>query len=155
MVRLNLLLPSALVAFSMVGVPMTVRAEEAPIPAAHHEHMHGAGSEQMVEDHIARLHRSLKITPQQEEQWKPVADVIRDNDKTMRALVTEKRGRVETQTAVEDLAAYSEIAQAHAVAMKKLSDIFSVFYAGLTDQQRKLADDFFREHKHRHGHAHP
>ncbi len=158
MIQVKTLLPTALVAFCVMGAPLVM----ADMPASNMPNHHGAAQkmddEQMLERHIAHLHDALKVTPQQEEQWKPVAEIMRDNDKTMRDLVKEKRGKLDTQTAVEDLAAYSEIAQAHAVATKKLADVFSVFYVSLSDDQKKVADDFFREHKHHAGmkadHAH-
>ena len=103
-----------------------------------------------LEKHIAHMHDALKVTPAQEDQWKPVAQTMRDNEAAMHELVKEKHAHLDTQTAPEDLNAYAEIAQAHATAVRKLADSFGTFYASLSDDQKKVADTFFREHKRRH-----
>ena len=135
----------------MLGAPLAM-AEMTDPPARHHQKpMMDEG--QRVDRHIAHLHDALKVTPQQEEQWKPVAQTIRDNQRAIHDLVKDKRTKLDTQSAVEDLNAYSEIAEAHAVASKKLADAFGTFYAGLSVEQKKVADEFFRDHK-RHGAMH-
>jgi len=105
--------------------------------------------EQMLEKHIAQMHDALKVTPAQEDQWKPVAQTMRDNEAAMHAVIKEKQSHLATQTAIDDLNAYAEIAAAHADHVKKLADSFGVFYASLSDDQKKVADEFFREHKRR------
>lgn len=146
MVQFKRILPSALLAFSVLGAPLAM-AEPAQAPA-HHGQMQKMSEEDRLERHIGHLHDALKVTAQQEEQWKPVAQTMRDNEKSLRELAKAKRGKIETQTAVEDLAAYAEIAEAHAQSIKKLADVFGTFYAGLGDEQKKVADEFFRDHKH-------
>lgn len=149
MIKVKHLFTTALVAFSMLGAPL-VMAQTPQGPAQHHKPMMDEG--QRVEQHIAHLHDALKVTAQQEDQWKPVAQTIRDNEKTVHEVVKEKRSKIDTQTAAEDLVAYSEIAEAHAVASRKLADVFGTFYASMSDDQKKVADNFFREHKRRNGH---
>jgi protein CpxP len=112
--------------------------------------MPALAQEPALEKHIAQMHDALKVTPAQEDQWKPVAQTMRDNEATMHAVVQEKRSHIATQSAVDDLNAYAEIAATHAAATKKLADSFGLFYASLSDAQKKAADEFFREHKRRH-----
>jgi len=152
MVQFKQILPSALMVFSVLGAPMVMA--EVPAPPPHHEQKKGGEEDgNYVERHISHLHDALKVTAQQEEQWKPVAQVMRDNAKTLHELVQEKRAKDDGQTAVEDLTAYSEIVEAHSQGTKKLVQVFGTFYSGLNDEQKKVADDFFREHK-RHADRH-
>ena len=146
MVQFKHILPSALLAFSVLGAPFAMA--EPPQPPAHHGPMSKMDEGDRLEHRISQLHDALKVTAQQEDQWKPVAQTMRDNEKALHELAKEKRAKVDTQTAVEDLAAYGEIAEAHAHAIKKLADVFGSFYAGLSDEQKKAADQFFRDHKH-------
>jgi Spy/CpxP family protein refolding chaperone len=146
------LIPSTLLAAALLGAPLAMAETPANAPTSPPHHMQGEkmDPEQMMERHITKLHDVLKVTDSQEEQWKMVAQTMRDNQKTLRDLAKEKRAKAESQTAAEDLVAYSEIAQVHATAIKKLSDVFGVFYAGLSDDQKKAADAYFRDHKRHH-----
>lgn len=100
-----------------------------------------------VEARIQELHDKLQITESQAGQWEAVAHVMRSNAAATEALVQEKRKNEETMTAVEDLRAYQEVADAHAKAAKKLADVFEVLYQTMTEDQKKLADTVFRQHK--------
>jgi periplasmic protein CpxP/Spy len=145
MTMLKQILPSAFLAFSVLAAPVAMAEMR---PPADHQQQPKMSQEEGLEHHIAHLHDVLKVTPQQEELWGPVAKAMRDNHQSMSELIKEKKSKIETQTAVEDLNAYSEIAAAHAVATKRLADAFGPFYGSLTDEQKKSADEFFRQHKH-------
>jgi protein CpxP len=148
MVPFKKMLPPALLACTLIAAPFAMADTPPGPPPGHPGPMQPFDHAGMLEQHIAHLHDALKVTPQQEEQWKPVAQTMRDNEKAMFDLMKEKHGKIESQTAVDDLNAYSDIAAAHAVAARKMADVFAVFYASLGDDQKKLADEFFREHKH-------
>ena len=96
-----------------------------------------------VEARITELHTKLKITPAQEEQWNKVAQAMRDNAKTMEALIKARFEKQGTMTAVEDLTSYAEISQAHADTVKTFIPIFEPLYAGMSDSQKKDADKLF------------
>ncbi|MGF6599848.1 protein CpxP [Paraburkholderia sp. GAS448] len=100
--------------------------------------------EQRVEQRIAYLHSQLKITPQQETQWKAFADVMRTNGETMAGLYEQRMSNTATKSAVEDMQQYATIAQAHADGMKKLVDAFDPLYSSFSPDQKKLADTTFR-----------
>jgi protein CpxP len=104
-----------------------------------------AGHERNVEDRIAYLHSQLKITPAQESQWNTFADVMRGNGETMGQLF-EQRKAAGKLSAIDDMKQYSQIAQAHADAMKKLVDAFDPLYSSLSPEQKKLADATFSQH---------
>jgi hypothetical protein len=99
-----------------------------------------------VEARIKDLHTKLKITPAQEELWNNVAQTMRDNAKTMEALIKARSEKAGTMTAVDDLKSYSEIAEAHADGLKKFVPAFEPLYAGMSDAQKKSADTLFRQH---------
>ncbi len=103
----------------------------------------------VVDVQIADLHKKLGITAGQEAHWAQVAQVMRDNAKATAELVAAKRKNEKTMTAVEDLHAYAEIAQARADQIKKLAEAFDTLYATMPPDQQKVADTVFREHKRR------
>jgi len=99
-----------------------------------------------VEARIKELHTKLKITPAQEELWNNVTEVMRDNAKTMEALIKARSEKASTMTAVDDLKSYGEIAEAHADGLKKFVPVFEALYASMSDAQKKDADTLFRHH---------
>jgi hypothetical protein len=98
-----------------------------------------------VEDRIADLHKSLKITADEESNWTGVAQVMRDNDAALKVLVAarndEHRAKV---SAVEDLKMYEKFAQAHVDGLKNLIAAFETLYATMPDQQKAVADGVFQ-----------
>ena len=111
----------------------------APAPAAK-----AAPANPHVEARIKSLHKALQITAAQEPQWQAVADLMRDNTKTTRALVEERDAKAKTMNAIDDLRAYEAIVDAHATGVKKLMTAFETLYASLSDAQKKKADALFR-----------
>jgi len=99
-----------------------------------------------VEARIKELHTKLNITPAQEQLWNNVAQVMRDNAKTMEALIKARSEKAPTMTAIDDLKSYGEIAEAHADGLKKFIPAFEPLYAGMSDAQKKSADTLFRQH---------
>jgi len=96
-----------------------------------------------VDARIKELHTKLKITPAQEGLWDNVTQVMRDNAKTMEALINARTEKAGTMNAVDDLKSYSEIAEAHADGLKKFLPVFEPLYASMSDAQRKDADTLF------------
>jgi len=105
-----------------------------------------------VEARIKELHTKLKITPAQEGLWDNVTQVMRDNAKTMEALIKARSEKASTMTAVDDFKSYSEIAEAHADGLRKFIPVFEPLYASMSDAQKKDADTLFHHHGH-HGHT--
>ena len=99
-----------------------------------------------VEARIKELHARLKITPEQEELWNKVTQVMRDNAKTMEALIKARSENASNMTAVDDLKSYNDIAEAHADGLKKFIPVFEPLYASMSDTQKKNADTLFRHH---------
>jgi periplasmic protein CpxP/Spy len=116
-----------------------VSAASAPAGSRHEAH---------VEERIAQLHSSLKITPQQEDQWAKFADVMRDNGHTMADLYRQRVAQRATMSALDDMKQYEQITQANADGTKRLVEAFEPLYASLSPEQKKLADQSFREEPH-------
>jgi periplasmic protein CpxP/Spy len=100
--------------------------------------------EARVEERITQLHASLKITPQQEDQWSKFADVMRDNAHTMGDLYRQRVAQRDTMSALDDMKQYAQITQADADGTKRLVDAFEPLYTSLSPEQKKLADESFR-----------
>ena len=101
-----------------------------------------------VETRIKELHTALNITPAQEELWNNVTQVMRDNAKTMDALITAKSENAKTMNAVDAFKSYGEITQAHADGIKKFIPVFEALYASMSDAQKKNADIVFENRGH-------
>jgi hypothetical protein len=97
-----------------------------------------------VEARINDLHTKLGITPAQEDLWKNVAQVMRDNAKTMETLTKARTENAKTMTAIDDLKSYGEIAEAHADGIRKFTPVFEALYNKMSDDQKKNADTIFR-----------
>ena len=93
---------------------------------------------------IQDMHTKLKITMAQEEQWAKVADVMRENAKTMDALTQSRMEKSKKMTAVEDLTSYKEVLMTHLEGVNRLIPVFSTLYSQMSDSQRKEADELFR-----------
>ena len=139
-------------ALAVAAVVLIVLASASPSLAASPEPgMATAGTASKVDRVDARikeLHTKLKITPAQEELWNNVTEVMRDNAKTMEALIKARSDseKASTMTAVDDLKSYGEIAEAHADGIKKFVPVFEALYASMSDAQKKDADTLFRHH---------
>jgi periplasmic protein CpxP/Spy len=106
-----------------------------------------------VEARITMLHAKLAITPAQEELWKNVTQVMRDNAQAMAALATARGDKAATMTPVDDLKSYAELAEAHADGLKKFVPVFEPLYASMSDAQKANATTLFRGHGRRHAAA--
>ena len=113
-----------------------------------------ATGEQRVEARIKDMHAKLQITQTQEDQWAKVAEVMRENARSMDALTQGRFERAGTMTAVDDLRSYEQIAEAHADGIKKLTPVFATLYDGMSDGQKKEADTLFRRGGHRKSKTH-
>ena len=97
-----------------------------------------------VEQRIATLHRTLKITPDEDANWNAVAQAMRENASNMDKLVAESRTTApDSMTALDDLKMYQKLSQAHVDGLKNLISSFSTLYTAMPDAQKKVADAVF------------
>jgi protein CpxP len=101
-----------------------------------------------VEKHIKDLHATLKITPAEESQWGEVAETMRENASDLDRAIDKREAKGASATAIDDLNAYADIAQAHANGVKKLASAFSRLYSVMSDDQKKEADEVFSHRSH-------
>lgn len=101
-----------------------------------------------VEARIKELQTKLKITPAQQEQWNKVTQAMRDDAKTMEALIKARLENTSAMTAIDDLKSYAAIAEAHADGLKKFIPAFEPLYASMSDAQKKDADTLFHHQGH-------
>ncbi len=97
-----------------------------------------------IDQYITNLHKQLKITPDQEGQWKQVADVMRQNSAAMQAAIKERAQSAKTMSAMENLQSYQKIVQTHEEALQRLTPAFQTLYDSMPDAQKKTADQVFR-----------
>ena len=100
---------------------------------------------QKVEQRIADMYATLRITQAQERQWNDFAQVMLDNAQAMDALAQKNAADTSTQDAEQILQSYAAITQQHAQNVQRLLPAFRTLYASLSPEQRKQADDMFRE----------
>jgi periplasmic protein CpxP/Spy len=98
-----------------------------------------------VEARIKEFHTKLHITPAQEGLWQQVTAVMRDNARTLDALIEAQVTQARTTTASDDLRAYSAFADAHAEGLKALLAAFEPLYASLSATQKQQADTLVRQ----------
>jgi protein CpxP len=100
-----------------------------------------------VEARIKRLHDDLKITAGQESQWTVVADAMRDDSKSMQAIIAERRGARGSMTAVDDLRSYQKVAETHVQGLAKVIPAFQTLYDSMSPDQKKNADTVFGQQR--------
>ncbi len=101
-----------------------------------------------VEKHIKDLHAQLQITPAEETQWATVAKSMRDSAVETDNAIDKREALVGSATAIDNLKAYGEIAQAHVDGVKRLAAAFAPLYASMPDDQKKVADAVFAHRAH-------
>jgi len=104
--------------------------------------MRGSHSDR-VEARIKELRTKLKITANEEDQWNAVVQVMRDNARAMDDLIQARRANTNAMTALDDVKAYSEMADARAEGVKKFVAAFEPLYTSMSDAQKKVADQLF------------
>ncbi|WP_250451614.1 Spy/CpxP family protein refolding chaperone [Caballeronia sp. ATUFL_M2_KS44] len=139
-------------AFAQTSAPTAASGAQNAAPAVSAASAPGASKrEARVEERIAQLHSSLKITSAQEAQWAPFADAMRENARAMADLYRQRIAQRDTMSALDDMKQYQQITQANADGTKRLVDAFEPLYASLSPEQKKLADTSFRQEGRNHG----
>jgi hypothetical protein len=106
----------------------------------------GESMESLVDRRIADLHSKLHITSQQSQQWDQFTHVMRDNAKGLDGLYKARAANISGMSAVDNMQSYAQIEQRRAQDVEKLVPAFQTLYASLSDQQKKTADQLFRNY---------
>lgn len=100
-----------------------------------------------VEGKIAFLKAELKITPEQEAQWTPVAEAMRENAKALdRTIMTARQQR--PTDAVQRIALRSEFAKVRDENDARFLAAFKPLYESLSPAQQQAANELFAQHHH-------
>jgi hypothetical protein len=100
--------------------------------------------ESTVEQQIADLHAKLKITPAQQAQWEPFAQAMRDNAVAIDQAFQGRVKALPTMTAADNVKSYAQLSAEHAKEMQKLVPAFQALYDTMSDSQKVVADQVFR-----------
>jgi hypothetical protein len=143
---------AALMGASMLAYPLAAahagnpeyKVVQAATPQTHAAEAATATKGETVEQRIATLHASLKITPDENAKWDAVAQAMRENASNMDQLIAENRKTApQDMSAVDDLKLYQKFAQAHVDGLKNLISSFTTLYSAMPDAQKKIADTVF------------
>jgi hypothetical protein len=123
------------------GDPATVH------PATHAQaaSMH---KESGIEQRISDLHAKLAISPAQQPQWDQFVQVMRDNAQSMDRTFKQRATMLPTMTADENMQSYAKVATEHAQDMQKMVPAFQALYGSMSDNQKRMADQVFRDEAH-------
>jgi periplasmic protein CpxP/Spy len=108
-----------------------------------------------IEQRVADLHAKLKITPEQQPQWDQFAQVMRDNARDMEGTFKARIKAMPSMTATQNMKSYAELAASHAQNVEKLVPVFQALYDTMSADQKRAADEIFRDdanHPHHGGH---
>jgi LTXXQ motif family protein len=98
-----------------------------------------------LEARIKYLHNRLRVTPAQEPLWADLAQVMRENEKSMASVLKERFQGARSGNAIDALGADEKVGEAQLEALKKFTAAFQALYEGLTPDQKKIADVIFRQ----------
>lgn len=106
-----------------------------------------------LEERIKMLRETLGITREQEPAWNAVAQVMRENEGRITALIDARRRNADTFTAIDNLKTFEAMTQAHLEGIKKMIPAFQVLYNQMSDEQKIIADKTFGRFEGRKGHS--
>ncbi|MBM9402303.1 Spy/CpxP family protein refolding chaperone [Gluconacetobacter azotocaptans] len=98
-----------------------------------------------VETHITTLHQQLGITPTQEKPWGAFAQLMRDNAERFRDAIAQRRDRLASMSAADNMQSYADLVTQRAQDLQALNMTFRTLYNGFSDMQKKQADTLFRQ----------
>ncbi len=105
----------------------------------------GKNAEERVEHRINELHAQLRITPAERPQWDKFADVMRENARDMDQAFIQRSQQFQSMNALQNMQSYEQIAEAHSQHLQKLVPAFEDLYNAMPEQQKRVADQVFRE----------
>ena len=131
-----------------------VLAQTAPMPgdtaAVKSQVRHHAGPRmlpgQLVDGRIAFFKAELKITPEQETQWQPVATALRQNANALDDVINSARQQRGTMDAVQRLTVREQFDQVRSENDKRLLSAFKPLYASLSPEQQQIANQLLVQH---------
>ncbi|GBQ25668.1 Spy/CpxP family protein refolding chaperone [Gluconacetobacter sacchari] len=139
--RLPLIAALALLATPALAAPDTSAPASSAVPV----HTPHDPTPDQLAAHIATLHQQLGITPAQEGAWNIFAQVMRDNAAHFHDSIEQRRARLPTLSAPDNMQSYADLVTQRAQDLQALNMAFRTLYNGLDDAQKKAADTLFRQ----------
>ena len=107
-----------------------------------------------IDGTLAFLRAELKITPQQEPQWRAVEAAMRAGAERMQQVRPQRPQRGQDaqpvqRSAVERLAQMEARSAAMAESVRNVRVAFEPLYASMSDEQKRTADDLLQRHRRR------
>jgi hypothetical protein len=128
--------------------------EKAPGGAAReHHHLSPADLKAFTDARIAALKAGLALSPDQERNWAPVEQAIRDMAQARQARWAARRENREHEDAIARLRARADSMTQRAADLKKLADAAEPLYRTLSDDQKRRLHILVRMMMH-HGELH-
>lgn len=136
-------------AATLLGALVLAGPVTGPAAVAAHAAPKGSASRgDKLEARIKTLHSQLHITAAQEPTWNNVAQVMRDNAKTMSDLGRQQAEAERSASAPDMLNAYAKTIDGYADGIHKFIPIFQTLYDTMSEAQKKTADTVFRTRVH-------
>ena len=98
-----------------------------------------------VEERVRDIYATLHITKAQDAEWNAFAQVMLDNAQAMDAAVKQYGGDRDQLSAPQIIDNYAAISAQHARNVSRLSAALEMLYADLSPEQKKAADEMFRQ----------
>ncbi len=151
LIRYSILAATAFAGFAAIAVPSLAGTPGNPAqsaatmvkPKTEHE------GQAAIERRIKELHAKLHISMAQQPQWEVFAQVMRDNVREMDLTFQQRVQAMPNMKAPENMQSYARVTMNHAQDMQKLVPAFQAVYDVMSDSQKKVADQVFRDDAHR------
>ena len=130
------------------GDPTSVRPTAPHVKPTEPHNMAGK-----VEQQITELHAKLQVSPAQKPQWDQFADAMRENARNTDQSFARRIEAMPNMTAPQNMASYAKVATRHGEEMQKLVPAFQALYDVMSDNQKRTADQVFRDDAHHGDHA--
>lgn len=91
------------------------------------------------------MHSQLQITPAQETLFGRYAGVMRSNARALDRFYRRWSDRLDSMGALENMESYARMERRRTMDVQRLVAAFRPLYAALTPEQRRTADELFRE----------
>jgi hypothetical protein len=142
-------------ALALMAPSVSVAQEKAPEGAAHEHYRPSAADLKAFTDaRVAALKAGLALTPDQEKNWGPVEQAIRDMAQARQARWAARREHREHEDAIARLRARADAMTQRAADLKKLADAAEPLYRTLSDDQKHRLHILVRMMMHHGGRHH-
>jgi zinc resistance-associated protein len=147
---------AGLTALALMAPALSLAQEKAPDGATRYERqrLSPADVKALTDARIAALRAGLALTPDQEKNWGPVEQAIRDMAQARQARIEKRRAEGRGGDAIARLRARAEAMTQRAGDLKKLADAAEPLYRTLSDDQKHRLHILVRAMMNRNGGRH-